>query len=402
MSGEAFSGSGLARLREAMAGHVEHGGVPGLVALVSRRGEVHVEVHGRAALGGRPMARDTIFRVASLTKPVTAVAAMILVEECRLRLDDPVDRFLPELADRRVLRSPDGPLDDTVPAERPITLRDLLTFRAGTGILPTPPGAHPIQRAMDEPALGQGPPRPGAVPAPDEWIRRLATLPLIHQPGERWMYNTSADVLGVLIARASGLPFEAFLHERVFEPLGMKDTGFAVPAADLDRLATAYGGTPVDGVLPVYDEAEGGEWSRPPAFPSGAGGLVSTVDDYLALGRMLLGGGRRGGERILSRPSVELMLSDQLTPAQKRATSWVGDYFDTHGWGFGLSVVTRRTDPAETVGRAGWDGGLGTSWYVDPREDMVTALFTQRAWTSPVPPEVCRDFLTSAYQAIAD
>ncbi|WP_051966593.1 serine hydrolase domain-containing protein [Kitasatospora mediocidica] len=389
-------------MRDTLAWHVGPGGVPGLVAVVARRGEVHVETLGVRALGGPPVERDTIFRVSSMTKPVTAVAAMILVEECRLRLDDPVDRLLPELADRRVLRSLDAPLDDTVPAHRPITLRDLLTFRMGFGIVMARPGTYPIQRAADELELGQGPPQPSVPPEPDEWIRRLGTLPLIHQPGERWMYNTGSDVLGVLIARASGQPFETFLRERVLDPLGMRDTGFSVPADQLHRLATSYAPDPETGSLVVSDEAVGGAWSRPPAFPSGGGGLVSTADDFLAFGRMMLGKGRYGAERILSRPSVETMVTDQLTAAQKAGSALFPGSFDSHGWGFGLSVVTRRTDPAEPVGRFGWDGGLGTSWCTDPSEELVTVLLTQRNWTSPNPPDVCRDFWTSAYQAIDD
>ncbi|MDH6133641.1 CubicO group peptidase (beta-lactamase class C family) [Kitasatospora sp. MAA4] len=397
-----LSGSRLARMRDTLARHVGPGQVPGLVALVARRGEVHVETLGVQAVGGTPVARDTLFRVASMTKPVTAVAAMILVEECRLRLDDPVDGLLPELAGRRVLSSLDARLDDTVPAHRPITVRDLLTFRMGFGVVMAPPGTYPIQRAADELELGQGPPRPSVPPAPDEWIRRLGTLPLIHQPGERWMYNTGSDVLGVLIARAAGQPFEAFLRERVFEPLGMRDTGFSVPADQLHRLATSYAADPATGALTVYDEAAGGDWSRPPAFPSGGGGLVSTADDFLAFGRMMLAHGRYGSHRILSRPSVETMVTDQLTPAQKPQSGPFADYFAGHGWGFGLSVATRRTDPAAPVGRFGWDGGLGTSWSTDPREELVTVLLTQRNWTSPHPPDVCRDFWTSAYQAIDD
>ena len=239
MSIGGLSRARLARMHDVMAGYVERGEVPGLVTLVSRRGEVHVDAIGMKALGGSdPMRRDTIFRISSMTKPITAAATMILVEECKLRLDEPVDRLLPELADRKVLKRLDGPLDDTVPANRPITVRDLLTFRMGFGIIMAPPDTYPIQRAVSELLLGQGPPNPSTPPAPDEWIRRLGTLPLMHQPGEKWMYNTGSDVLGVLIARASGQPLETFLRERIFEPLGMKDTGFSVPAAKIDRLAT--------------------------------------------------------------------------------------------------------------------------------------------------------------------
>ncbi len=403
MSTGGLSKARLGRMHDVMAGYVERGEVPGLVTLVSRRGEVHVDAIGMKAVGeSDPMRRDTIFRISSMTKPITAAATMILVEECKVRLGEPVDRWLPELAERKVLKRLDGPLDDTVPANRPITVRDLLTFRMGFGQMMAPPDAYPILKAANEQQIGMGPPSPSTLPAPDEWIRRLGTLPLMHQPGEKWMYNTGSDVLGVLIARASGQPLETFLRERLFEPLGMKDTGFSVPAASLDRLATSYWTDPQSGQLVVYDEAKGGQWSRPPAFPSGAGGLVSTIDDYLAFGQMMLNQGKYDNERILSRLSVELMTTDQLTPEQKAVSDLVPGFFDSHGWGFGVSVVTRRDDVAAVPGRYGWDGGMGTSWYSDPREEMVTILMTQRSWTSPSPPDVCLDFWTSAYQAIDD
>ena len=403
MSNGGLSRVRLGRMHDVMAGYVERGEVPGIVTLISRRGEVHVDAIGMKAVEGLdPMRRDTIFRISSMTKPITAAATMILVEECKVRLDEPVDRLLPELAGRKVLKRLDGPLQDTVPANRPITVRDLLTFRMGFGQMMAPPDAYPILKAASELQIGMGPPAPSATPAPDEWIRRLGTLPLMHQPGEKWMYNTGSDVLGVLIARASGQPLETFFRERIFEPLGMKDTSFSVPAAKLDRLATSYWTNFETGALELYDEAQGGQWSRPPAFPSGAGGLVSTIDDYLAFGQMMLNQGKHGNERLLSRPSVETMTTDQLTPEQKAASGIVPGYFDGHGWGFGVSMVTRRDDVAAVPGRFGWDGGMGTSWYSDPREDMVTILMTQRAWTSPSPPDVCLDFWTSAYQAIDD
>jgi CubicO group peptidase (beta-lactamase class C family) len=401
MSTAGLSKERLGRMHEVMAGYVERGEVPGLVTLVSRRGEVHVDVIGTQVFGeSSPMRRDTIFRISSMTKPITAAATMILVEECKLRLDEPVDALLPELAERQVLQRLDGPLDETVPAKRPITVRDLLTFRMGFGQLLAPPDAYPILSAASEQQLGMGPPSPSSMPAPDEWMRRLGRLPLMHQPGEQWMYNTGSDVLGVLIARASGQPLETFWRERIFEPLEMRDTGFSVPAAALDRLATSYWTDPTSGKLIVYDEALGGQWSRPPAFPSGAGGLVSTIDDYLAFGQMMLSQGKHGNERILSRLSVELMTTDQLTPEQKAASSLISGFLDGQGWGFGVSVVTRRDDIAAVPGRYGWDGGLGTSWYSDPREEMVIILMTQCAWASPSPPNVY--FWTLAYQAIDD
>jgi len=402
MSSGGLSAARLGRMHDVMAGYVERGEVPGLVTLVSRHGETHVDVIGaQAIVGSDPMRRDTIFRISSMTKPITAAATMILVEECKLRLDEAVDRLLPELAERRVLTRLDAQLDDTVPAQRSITVRDLLTFRMGFGQMMAPPDAYPILQAANAQQIGMGPPNPSSMPAPDEWMRRLGSLPLMHQPGERWMYNTGSDVLGVLIARAAGQEFETFLRARIFEPLGMKDTGFSVPAAKLDRLATSYWTNAETGALEVFDEAAGGQWSRPPAFPSGAGGLVSTIDDYLAFGQMMLNKGKYGNERLLSRPSVETMTTDQLTPAQKAVSGLLPSDFDNRGWGFGVSIVTRRDDLAATLGRYGWDGGLGTSWSSDPGEDMVAILMTQRA-AFPLFSGVYLDFWTSAYQAIDD
>jgi CubicO group peptidase (beta-lactamase class C family) len=401
MSSGGLSKARLGRLHDVMAGYVERGEVPGLVALVSRRSELHVDAIGMKTAGGsEPIRRDTIFRIASLTKPVTAAAAMILVEEPTLRLDEPVDRLLPELAGRRVLKRLEGPLGETVAAKRPISLRDLLTLRMGLGYVMQASSEWPIQKALNEQQILQGHPKPQTLPPPDEWIRRVATLPLMHQPGEKWMYDLGSDVLGVLLARASGRSLETFLRERIFEPLGMKDSSFSVPAAELGRLATSYRTNPETGALEVYDEAEGGQWSRPPAFPSAGAGLVSTIDDYLAFAQMMLNKGKHGSERILSIPSVETMTTDQLTPEQKAVSAMVPGYFDNHGWGFGLSIVTRPNGMAEPIGRYGWDGGLGTSWYSDPRKDMVGILMTQRAWTPPSP--LWLDFWTSAYQTIDD
>jgi CubicO group peptidase (beta-lactamase class C family) len=398
-----LSAERLKRLHDVMTGYVERGEVPGLVTLVARRGEGHIDAIGAmAADSEQPMRRDTIFRISSMTKPVTAAAAMILVEECLLRLDEPVNRLLPELANRQVLKRPDAELDDTVPAYRPITVRDLLTFTMGLGIVAAAPGTVPIADALSDLELGQGMPSPQTPPVPDEWIRRLGTLPLMYQPGERWMYNTGSDVLGVLIERASGQPFETFLSERIFGPLGMTDTGFGVPWDDLGRLATSYVIDPETQTAVVYDEPAGGQWSRLPSFPSGGGGLVSTVDDFLAFADMLRGKGVSRGERILSRPSVEFMTSDQLTPEQKAASGLVPGFFRVHGWGFGVAVVTERTEVAKSAGTYGWDGGMGTSWYNDPAEDLTMILMTQQAWASPIPPRLFQDFWTATYQAIAD
>jgi len=399
MSG-ALSNARLGRLHDVMAGYVERGEVPGVVTLVSRRGEVHRDAIGRTALdGGVPMRPDTLFRIASMTKPIAAVAAMILVEEAKLRLDDPVDRWLPELADRRVLRTPASPLHDTVPASRPITLRDLLTMRAGYGLVMEGPGDHPIQQAMDEAGIS-----PGATPPalePDELIQRFADLPLIHHPGERWLYHTSFEILAVLIARAAGMPFEEFLQQRIFAPLGMSDTAFSVPAGQQSRLATCYESDAAIGGLVLYEDDRGGHFAHHAVTPSGGSGLVATVDDYLAFGRMILSRRRHGTERILARPTVQAMTTDQLTPAHKAASPFFPGFWDSRGWGFGVSMITRRDDVASVPGRFGWDGGFGTSWSSDPEEDLVGVLMIQRLY-DPIVAAIDADFRTLVYQAIDD
>ena len=382
-------------MREQLERHVEAGFVPGMVAVLARHGEVHLEATGNLAFEGAgsrvPMAGDTICRMSSMTKPIVAACAMTLVEDCTLRLDDPVDELVPELADMTVLTDPHGPLEDTVPAERSITLRDLLTFTLGTGMVASAPGAVPISDALD----GLEPP-----PAPEEWIRGLGALPLVHQPGERWMYELGADVLAVLIARATGMSFGEALRERICEPLGMKDTAFTVGSRSIDRLATAYEGDDSGGV--IVEDGPDGYWTRPPAFESGGGGLVSTADDYLAFASALLAGGSHRGERVLSRPSVTLMTSDHLTPAQKAVSGFWPGYFDHMGWGFGMSVLTHRTHLGPSVGSYGWPGFYGTAWYNDPAEDMTTIFLMQRAHAGDQRLSMWRDLWTAVYQAIDD
>jgi CubicO group peptidase (beta-lactamase class C family) len=392
-----FSSRRLARVRGLLEGHVDSGFVPGALAVLARHGDVHVEATGTLALEGAgsqtPMATDTICRLGSMTKPIVAVCAMALVEDGTLRLDDPVDDLLPELADMTVLADPEGPLDDTVPANRPITLRDLLTYTLGTGMVPAEPGTIPIADAMD--VLYK------AVP-PDEWIGRLGALPLVHQPGERWMYETAANVTVVLVARATGKSFGAALQERVCEPLGMKDTGFSVGAESIGRFATAYARDDAATGGAVVEDAPDGRWSRPPVFESGGGGLVSTADDYLAFASALLAGGAHRGERVLSRPAVTLMTSDQLTPAQKAVSGFWPGYFDAMGWGFGMSVRTSRTNLGPSVGSYGWSGFYGSAWYNDPAEDMTTIVLLQRAHMGDQTLPMWHDLWTAVYQAIDD
>nr|WP_240777907.1 beta-lactamase family protein [Nonomuraea basaltis] len=402
-----FSAAGLRRLREVLARHVESGKIPGLVALVSRGGQTHVEAIGTMRHdGGAPMRRDTIFRMASTSKPVSVAAAMVLLDECRLRLDDLVEPWLPELADRRVLKRFDGPLDDTVPARRPITVRDVLTSTFGLGMDMTSIGT-PIMGAVFEQGLTPNLPVP--VPEPDEWMRRLGALPLMHQPGERWQYHIASDLLGVLVARVTGQSFETFLRERVFEPLGMKDTAFHVPADQIDRLPPLYAPDPQTGEFLIWDEAEGGRHSKPPAFQGGGGGLNSTADDYHAYFQMLLNGGMYQGRRILSRPAVELMTTNRLSAEQNAARNAmaVDNVHISHGqgqhggWGFGMAVRTYRGDYAP-VGQFGWDGGSGTATYADPANQLTGILLTQVGASTPDSTRLIHDFWTTLYQAIDD
>lgn len=406
-SSGSFSEKGLRRMRDVLARHVDSGKIPGLVALVSRNGETHVEAMGTMRHdGGAPMRRDTIFRMASTSKPVSVAAAMVLLDECKLRLDDLVETWLPELADRRVLKRIDGPLDDTVPARRPITVRDLLTSTFGLGMDMTSLGT-PIMNAIFE--QGLTPDLPVPMPEPDEWMRRLGTLPLMHQPGERWQYHISSDLLGVLVARVTGQSFETFLRERIFAPLGMKDTGFHVPADKIDRLPPLYAPDPQTGEFLVWDEANGGRHSQPPAFQGGGGGLSSTVDDYHAYFRMLLNHGMHGTERILSRPAVELMTTNRLTPEQQAARNAMARD-NVHvsfgqgqhgGWGMGMAVRTYRGDYA-SIGQFGWDGGSGTSTYADPDNQLIGILLTQVGMSTPDSARLIHDFWTTVYQAIED
>ena len=379
------------RLHGVMAGHVERGELPGLVMLVSRRGEVHADAVGRLAFEGSPMKRDSIFRITSMTKPVTAAAAMTLVEEGKITLDDPVDRWLPELADRKVLLRLDALVHQTVPARRAITLRDLLTFRCGYGIIPVFPERFPIQRAYAEAGLAPGPVFPSF--PPDELIKRYGSLPMAFQPGEKWLYNGGSEILSVLIPRLAGVTLGEFLRERIFRPLGMKDTAFYVPADQHYRFTTAYMNDNAAKQLKVFDPPVTGRFSNPPVFENGAGGLVSTADDFNAFAQMMLNGGRLGDARVLSPESVTLMTTNHIVADEKRESQlFLGS---TRGWGFGLSVFTGLDGTFAAPGRFGWDGGYGTSWYSDPQAQLTGILLTQRVMDSPEPPAVFTDFWTT-------
>jgi len=382
----------MSNLHDILQTYVGNGSVPGAVGLMARGDRVEVAAAGSADVDGTtPMARNSIFRIASITKPITAAAVMMLVEDGRIALEDPVRQWLPELASPAVVRTPASAVDDVVPAVRPITVADLLTFRAGYGF-PSDFSLPAVGLLFSE--LKQGPPQPQLVAAPDEWMAALSRIPLLHQPGEAWLYNTCSDIAGVLIARVSGRPLPDFLAERLFGPLGMVDTGFDVPAGKLDRFTSYYRTDPAGGLELV--DAPGGQWSSLPEFPSAAGGLVSTVDDWHSFARMLLARGRAGGRQLLSPASVRQMTTDQLTQPQRDASRL---FLEGQGWGFGGSVDVDAIDPWNVPGRYGWVGGTGTAAHISASTGAVTILLSQLELAGPTPPALMRDFWRHAANA---
>ncbi|WP_144112926.1 serine hydrolase domain-containing protein [Paraburkholderia sp. BCC1886] len=387
----------LTALTHAMQGYVERGEVAGVVSLVWRRGEIgYFEPLGwRDQEAGLPMERDTLFRIASMTKPVTSAAILMLIEEDRLALDTPVSLWLPELGALRVLRDPSGPLDETDPLKAPLTVLDLLTHRAGFAYHFTASG--PMADAYAQAFNGIDARGDGSA-----WLARIAGLPLMFQPGTRWHYGIATDVLGVLIERVTGMPLGDFFRTRIFEPLGMRDTAFSIPDAQLGRLATAYGVEPGTQRLVVEDHPSASRWSRTDRFQSGGGGLVSTAQDYLQFAQLLLGRGRVGDTRLLSHRSVDLMRSNFLTRDQRRVPAFGHVLWAGQGFGLGVSVVD---DPAQqlplgyrSMGSFGWPGAFGTSWFADPVEEMIGLMLIQRRGLEPFPMAV--DFERRVYDAI--
>jgi CubicO group peptidase (beta-lactamase class C family) len=355
-------------------------GVPGIVAMIAGRDEAHVVVAGEADReAGVPMRRDTIFRLASMTKPVLAAATMMLADDGMLALGDPIDRWLPELVGRRVLRAIDAPLDETLRAARTPTVHDLLACTFGLGAFMVPADTYPIQSAMAARGLSPGAAHVGYTP--DACIAAIAGLPLARQPGEAWLYHTSYDVLAVLLARATRTALPDLLAERLFAPLGMVDTGFHVPAGKLDRLAVAYAADAA-GALAVWDPAAGSAFAAPPLFPNN---LVSTADDYLAFARMILADGVGPRGRLLSADAVQTMRSDRLTPAQKALSPFAPGFWDTHGWGLGAAVTIAEAPGGGDgrIGSYGWSGGIGTHMHIDPAAGQITMLLTQKLMQGP-------------------
>ncbi|QNA87030.1 beta-lactamase family protein [Sphingomonas sp. So64.6b] len=391
---KAFTKTGLASVETVLRKHIAAGYAPGLVALIGRGTEVVPFVLGSLEFEReRPAQRDSIFRIASMTKPITAVAALMLAERGVFKLSDPVDTLLPELADRKVMRHPDGPLDDVVPAERPITIEDLLTFRFGHGIsLDERPTA--LQQAVSG-LPGFGMPDPTSPLTPDAWMKRIGALPLAAQPGSRWSYSTGSDVLGVLIARAAKKPLGEVFRERIFDPLGMSDTGFAVSPAQIKRLATGY--LAQDGKLSVFDRPDGA-YAHEPSFPEGDSGLVSTATDYMRFARFLMSGLDAQGRRLLSGKSIAAMTRNHLTAEQmKTAGIILGD----KGWGYGVGVAVAPTADGLRAGAYGWNGGFGTSWLNDPAADLTAILLTNRYFDGPDTPPIHTEFRHATYAALS-
>jgi CubicO group peptidase (beta-lactamase class C family) len=382
---------GMRRLLDAA---VTAGSAPGYSALVDSRSGKWTYSTGYRELEARtPMRRHTIFRVASITKSVVAAAAMILVDEGRIRLEDPIDRWIPELANRRVVRSLESELDDTVTAVRRVTVRDLLTLQMGIGAIFDAPPDSPLQRSLTNLEIAPG---PSAFPGTEvEFLRRLSSLPLAYQPGERWLYHTGMEVAGILVSRVSRQPLSRFIEERLFRPLGMSDTSFWVAGAKRSRLATSYHFA-ADGRLAKFDQALDVPVAKPPKMESGGGGIFSTADDFGRFGRMLLDDGEFAGRKILSRRSVRAMCSDQISDEVKQASRFTPGFWKTYGWGLGMAVSV-KADSTSGRGRFGWWGGTGTTFFADPNRSTVAVLLSQRMMTRPDDTKVSDAFLKAAF-----
>ena len=379
-----MSSQRLARIGPVIEGYIERGEIPGALTLVARRGKiVHFEAHGFADLATRrPMKHDDVFRMASMTKPIASVALMMLYEEGFFRLNDPISEFLPEFKNPKVAipveapveasaNSDSGPGFYTVPAKREITFRHLLTHTAG---LATQFSSDPTKELYIE--------RVGSVRTSGgtlaRGMRELAKLPLNFHPGEKWQYGPATDVVGYLVEVISGMPFDRFLRDRVFKPLGMSDTYFYVPEDKLARRATVY--STEGGKLSVRDDLM--TTTIPPRenrYFSGAGGLLSTAQDYLRFCLMSLGGGRFGDARLLSPKTVELMTVDHVGDDVPRDPIW--DRIGLDGFGFGLGYRVRkdlgRSAVLGSLGSYGWGGAYGTYFWIDPKEDMIGILMVQ-------------------------
>jgi CubicO group peptidase (beta-lactamase class C family) len=388
-AGGDFLQAGLAQIPPALQAVVDAGDLSGFVTVIWRKGEeAQVNTVGwRDVEAGAPMMRDTLFRIASMTKPVTSIAALILLEEGKLRLEDSITRWLPEFSGMQVLRDPTGPIEDTYPAARDITVEDLMTHRAGLAYAFTSVG--PIGQAHED---RLGPPL-GTPLTPDAWLKALGGLPLSYPPGERFHYSHATEVLGFLVARIEGKPLGQVLKDRIFGPLGMHDTDFWCPPEKRARMAKLYR---IDPATDRLQDVSFPHVESEPAFEAGGGGLISTADDYLKFARMMLGKGEVDGVRLVKATTLEMMTANRLTDAQ-RAIPFMGiPFWMGQGFGLGLSVIT---DPqlqawmgAGSKGAFGWPGAFGTWWQADPAEEMVLIYLIQNSM--PLGPEAAAQLAT--------
>ena len=381
-AGGGFVQAELAAIPPALQRVVDAGDLSGFVTLVWRKGEIaQVNAGGYRDLAAKaPMTRDTLFRIASMTKPVTTVAALMLLEEGKLRLEDPITKWLPEFSGMQVLKEAGGPIDQTYPSPRDITVEDLMTHRAGLAYAFTSVG--PIAQAHED-RLGS----PLGTPlTPEAWLKALGGLPLSYPPGERFHYSHATEVLGFLVARIEGKPIGQVLKDRIFGPLGMGDTDFWCPPAKHGRIAKLYRMNPDTEQL---EDVSFPEETQQPVYEAGGGGLVSSVDDYLKFARMLLGKGEVDGVRLLTTETVEMMAASRLTPAQ-RAIPFMGmPFWLSQSFGLGLSMIqdaaAHEWMGAGSAGAFGWPGAFGTWWQADPAQDLIAIYMIQDSM--PLGPE---------------
>ncbi len=359
-----FSAEGLKKLDAHMQGLVDTGHLPGVTTMLVRHGKVvNFEVHGKKGFDGPPMTKDTIFRIYSQTKPVTGVAMMILYEEGRWKLDDPVSKFIPEFSSLRVFKgvNPDGSFD-TVPADRPPTMRELMSHSAGFAYGLNPD--NPIDKAyVDTGVLGSK--------SRQEFIQKVAALPLVAQPGTRWKYSVAVDIQGLIIEKLTGMSLGDFMQQRIFGPLKMTDTGFWLPAEKRDRLASLYVWGPKQQRLVPADGFMVLDISKPPVVASGGGGLVSTNADYARFAQMLLNGGQLEGKRILKPETVKLMRANMLSDTIMQSDEPPFNAAKGRGFGLDFAVVldSARAGP-QGEGTYSWGGAAGTWFWIDPKNDL--------------------------------
>lgn len=397
-----LSAARLARLTDRMQRHIDDGHVSGVVMLAHRNGEeAFASVQGLQDVeAGTPMQRDTIFRIYSMSKPVAAVAILMLVEEGKVRLNDPVSLYLPEFSDVKVMRDPAGSPADVVEPNRPMVVRDLLTHTCGVPYdFTAPPALAAIMRSTfpssDEDFSKVG---------PDEFVASVAKYPLLFHPGERWHYGLGLDLAGVVVERVSGMRFGDFLQERLFAPLGMTDTGFGVPTEKLPRLAVNYATHPKTGETVIFDHPSKSTYEGRATFESGGGGLVSTADDFMLFSRMILNRGELNGVRLLSRKTVEMMTSNALTADELPELQFGSPFFRGRGFGLGVQVLedVGLAGAAGSVGKNGWGGAAGTWYFVDFEEDLSAVFMIQHMNQGGPAGFVRADFDGLLYQAIAD